>query len=281
MSRQVSELLRQLKGQPFWKMTGSGNDFVFVDARGASEPLLTSPEVIQAICHRGNGIGADGIVLILEDDAAAFAIRYFNADGSLASLCGNATLCATRLGTVIGAADPSGFLIATDAGVVQARLAGDLPEIDLQPVTDVQPAFQSALEPGENRIGFATAGVPHLTVLVDDVESVAVRSRGSDLRHHKALSAGANANFVSGGPASWHIRTFERGVEDETLACGTGAVASAVLLRTWGLETGDVLLQTRSGRPLLVRLIPDGAQWLVSLRGEGRIVFSGQFSELA
>ena len=130
-------------------------------------------------------------------------------------------------------------------------------------------------------MGFALAGVPHLTILVDDLDRVDVVGRGRPLRHHPSLTAGANVNFVAREGEGWAIRTYERGVEGETLACGTGAVASAVLLRAWGEATGDVALRTRSDRVLTVRLARDGAgRWLPSLRGEGRIVFEGRLEEL-
>ena len=270
-----------LEGLPFWKMSGSGNDFVFFDARRGVPPGLDQPLAIQTICARGTGVGADGIVLLEPARDAAFGIRYFNSDGSLASLCGNASLCSTRLAVELGIASQAGFDFDTGAGRLSARLRDGLPEIDLQPVTEVRPDAGIPPGPGEHRIGFARAGVPHLTILVDDLETVEVVGRGRPLRHHPSLPDGANVNFVARDGDAWAIRTYERGVEGETLACGTGAVASAVLLTVWGEATGDVALRTRSGRVLTVRLRRDGAgKWLPSLRGEGRIVFQGALDEL-
>lgn len=277
----MSTDLTWLNGREFWKLTGSGNDFVFFDARDGHGQDLEQPEVIQAICHRSNGIGADGIVLLKSGQGDAdVTIRYYNSDGSIASLCGNATLCATRLATELAAAAAEGFGIATDAGLVRARLLGSDPQIDLQPVAGIQPEFPTALEPGERRIGFAEAGVPHLVVLVDDIERVPLMERGRALRNLRQLSAGANVNFVSGAPGRWLMRTYERGVEGETLACGTGAVASGVLLRIWGLEPGDIRVTTRSGRDVMVSLRVENDRWLPSLQGEGRIVFSGRLGAL-
>ena len=245
----MSTDLTWLTGREFWKLTGSGNDFVFFDARDGRGVDLEQPEVIQAICHRSNGIGADGIVLLKPGQGdAAVTIRYHNSDGSIASLCGNATLCATRLVTELAAAPGEGFGIATDAGLVKARLVGADPQIDLQPVIGVQADFPTVLEAGERRIGFAEAGVPHLVVLVDDIERVPLVERGRSLRNLRQLAAGANVNFVSGAPGRWLMRTYERGVEEETLACGTGAVASAALLASWGLTEGSTVIRTRSGR---------------------------------
>lgn len=263
-------------------MTGSGNDFVFFDARTDPSDLLERPEVIQAICHRSNGIGADGIVLLKAGvSGTAVSMRYYNSDGSLASLCGNATLCTTRLATELGAAPGDGFAIATDAGVVNARVRNGDPEIDLQPIQGLEPAFKTGLETTERQIGFAEAGVPHLVVLVEDADSVPLDARGSKLRRHPSLEAGANVNFVSGQQGHWRMRTFERGVEGETLACGTGAVASAALLRVWGLDGDEIRLETSSGRDLVVRLKEDAGNLVPSLAGEGRIVFSGVIGDLA
>jgi diaminopimelate epimerase len=202
-------------------------------------------------------------------------MRYFNRDGSLASLCGNAALCVTRLAAELGAAAATGMSFESDAGVIRARLRAGAPEIDLQPVAMVAENFGVGLLAGENRIGFALAGVPHLVVLCEDVELADVGSRGRQLRHHSSLADGANVNFVSARDSGWSMRTFERGVEGETLACGTGAVAAAILLSCWGLDGPEVRIHTRSRRVLTVRLVRGESEWQPSLSGEGRIVFRG------
>ena len=140
---------------------------------------------------------------------------------------------------------------------------------------------EAPLRRGERRIGFALAGVPHLVLLVDDVETVDVVGRGRPLRQLPTLADGANVNFVSRGSRAneWRMRTYERGVEGETLACGTGAVASAILLSEWGEATSPVSLTTRSGRTLTVRIRVDGDRRYPSLSGEARIVFAGSLGE--
>ena len=268
-------------GRPFYKLTGSGNDFVFVDVRSAPPGKLADVETIRAVCARGSGVGADGIVFLSVGESSPVAIRYLNSDGSVAALCGNATLCAARLARELQIVAGNGdFTIGTDSGDVTARFREGRPEIDLQPVTDVQDCFAASLEAGEARIGFALVGVPHLVVLVPDVDRVAVVERGRALRHHSKLTHGANVNFVSRSSGSWRIRTYERGVEAETLACGTGAVAAALLLTAWG-EAGEIVeLETKSGRSLRVRHRADGRQRVASLSGEARIVFVGGLGEL-
>jgi diaminopimelate epimerase len=269
-------------GREFFKMSGSGNDFVFVDARKVPPGLLASPEVIDAICRRGTGIGADGIVFLEASERATIRLTYLNADGSRADLCGNATLCTARLTRELGIVHGDERLtIETDAGVLEARFKDDRPEIDLQPIVDVRPDAGIGLEKGERRMGFALAGVPHLVVMVDDLEATDVVGRGRPLRRHPSLKAGANVNFVKPvGDGTFSYRTYERGVEAETLACGTGAVATAILLTDWGLANGPVRIRTRSGRELGVRIAGSGSSRIPSLSGEARLVYRAQIGEL-
>jgi diaminopimelate epimerase len=269
------------RGRPFFKMSGSGNDFVVVDARFEPPGRLAEPAVIQSVCARGTGVGADGIVFLEKDEVAAVRLTYLNADGSRAELCGNATLCTTRLAVELGAAPPSGFQIATDSGTVDARLVDGVAEIDLQPVTRVDPDY-SGIVPAdaEQRIGYVEVGVPHLVIVTTDVETVDVVGRGRPLRRHQSLPRGANVNFLSpAGDDTWRMRTYERGVEAETLACGSGAVGSAILLSEWGLASGPVEVATSSGRRLRVRLRRESSAWLPSLSGEARIVYEGRLAE--
>lgn len=269
-------------GREFYKLSGSGNDFVFVDTRTEPAGSLAHPDVIGAICSRGNGIGADGVVFLETSERATIRLVYINADGTRADLCGNATLCTARMARELGLAGPGGdFSIETDVGVLPARFNGDTPEIDLNPVTEAREDAGIALIPGERRMGFAMAGVPHLTVLVEDLEAVDVVGRGRPLRRHPSLRAGANVNFVKAeGPGLWAYRTYERGVEAETLACGTGAVATAWLLTSWGLAKGPVRLRTRSGREVGVRFNGSGTGAKASLSGEAKIVFRGELGEI-
>jgi diaminopimelate epimerase len=287
-----SGLLDRLRGLAFVKMTGSGNDFVFFDGRTTPIDLVTQPEAIAAICNRYNGIGADGLV-VLEPlyEEADVRVHYYNSDGTAADLCGNATLCSTTISAQWELASPSGMRLSTGAGLINSRLDG-LPAISLQPVTTITPDMPIALAAAHgSRVGFAVAGIPHLVILCEDADAVDVVGAGPALRRHEATGpAGANVNWVSPRPdGSWRYRTFERGVEGETLACGTGAVATAVLLRTWGIS-GNALtttIRTSSGRDVEVDLEPlnqqnDGppAGFRPTLRGEGRVVFQGEIAAL-
>jgi diaminopimelate epimerase len=271
-------------GRTFYKMSGSGNDFVMVDATREPADQLVEPATVQAICARATGIGADGIVLLQPSRVADFRMTYLNSDGSPADLCGNASLCSTRLASELGILDTASgreFRMETDAGVLGVRLLTDSPEVDLQPVTDIRTELPFRLESGERWIGYALAGVPHLVVRVDDVSTVDVVGRGRPLRHEASLPNGANVNFVSpDASGGWRMRTFERGVEGETLACGTGSVATAILLAEAGEAADRVSLTTRSGRLLNVRLQRSADGWHPSLSGEARIVFQGRLGEL-
>ena len=267
-------------GRRFHKMCGSGNDFVFFDVRDEPAGELASAAAIRALCARGVGVGADGVVFLERSPVATVRMIYHNSDGSRASLCGNAALCATRLAVELGAADPDGFLLETDAGVLAARTRDGRPEIDLQPVREVTAEAGAIVRTrGERRIGFARAGVPHLVVRVDDVDDVPLVERGRALRHDPSLVDGANVNFVAPTDGGWRMRTYERGVEGETLACGTGAVACAAVLARWGESGAETVLVTSSGQPLRVRAPEDPSQG-PSLAGEGRLVYVGVLGEL-
>ncbi len=283
----ADDLVRpHLAGIPIHKMTGSGNDFVMVDGRYAT-PEQWSPEDIRAVCARGTGVGADGLVF-LGPGSAPDAVRmiYFNADGSRAAMCGNAALCSTWLAARLGLANPHGMALETDAGTYQSRCAppdpagGDRAELHLAPVHVPAAVPGLATLPPERRAVLGTVGVPHLVVLVDDVSRVDLAERGRALRFDPALGPeGANVNFVSPGPnpSEWHMRTYERGVEAETLACGTGAVAAACALSDWALAQPPVTVLTRSGRRLDIRArkAADGTYDDVWLAGEARLVLRG------
>ena len=266
-------------------MTGSGNDFVMIDGRNSS-PEEWAVADIQAVCARGTGIGADGVVFV-GAGATPEAVRviYFNSDGTRAT-CGNAALCSTRLAAHLGLANPLAMRLETDTGIYESRCQREDGRAELRfgSVDAPRALPDSILAAGERRAAFTVVGVPHLIVLVDDVDSINVTHRGRLLRHDPALGPqGANINFVSAGatPSEWRLRTYERGVEGETLACGTGAAAAACVLDHWNLGALPLTIRTRSGRALDVRGQRVAGEaggkgyddvWLV---GEARLVFRG------
>jgi diaminopimelate epimerase len=259
-------------------MTGSGNDFVMVDGR-VSSPAEWSPQDIQGVCARGTGIGADGLVFVGPGSAPGTArMIYYNSDGSHAAMCGNAALCSTTLAVYLSLGPGDGLTLETDAGVYRSRVGGaGCAELNLAPVEAPRAVAGLRLAAGERQAALGIVGVPHLVVVVDDLEAVDLKGRGRALRGDPALGpAGANVNFIARNGPGWAMRTYERGVEGETLACGTGAVAAGCALAEWGLGELPIHIHTRSGRRLTVRARKNGGRyedvWLV---GEGRMVFRG------
>lgn len=266
----------------FYKMTGSGNDFVMLDGR--EHQLSDWPaERIASVCARQTGVGADGLVILAAEGPDRVRMSYFNADGSFAAMCGNAALCSTRLAARLGLASGTGMTLLTPAGEVKSCCTGSgtEAEINLPPVAPLV-RMEGVCQAGEHQAWLGLVGVPHLIVLVDDVDRLDIMTRGRQLRFHPALGPeGANANFISpptGPGRPWLIRTYERGVEGETLACGTGTVAAALLLVQVGRTQLPLTFASRSGSELSVRATPttDGGFDDVWLRGEGRLVFTGE-----
>ena len=273
------------QGTVFYKVTGSGNDFVMFDGRYVRTEELTT-EAIVAICDRRLGIGADGVAVLepTDQDGVHFAFRFWNSDGSPGPMCGNGALCATRLAGVLELARPGEEVrFATPAGIHRGRVVDDESEIWLPdcPAPKAVPAVKTVA--GEEAPMVARPSVPHLVLRVKDVERVPLETRGPSLRRDPALGEeGANVNWVAPkGDGTWKYRTFERGVEAETLACGTGAVACALVLASEKLLQPPVKLWTRSGLPLVVswETSPSGATSL-RLRGEGRVIYRGILGQL-
>lgn len=268
-----------------YKMSGSGNDFVFLDGREARLGDW-SPSRIVAVCDRRTGVGADGVVLLDPEAPDVVRMHFYNSDGSRAAMCGNAALCSTRLSRHLGLlGERAELTLKTDAGDVRARIIGSTDRAEVRMPSFPLPVDVPEIrrQAGEHWVRFTTVGVPHLVVMVDDIEAVDVQRRGRELRYHPALGVnGANVNFVA-PPASptepWPIRTYERGVEGETLACGTGTVAAAIAIVP---EDGGRLparFLSRGGFPLTVRatLAGDEAQD-VWLEGQGRLVFTAHLA---
>jgi diaminopimelate epimerase len=261
----------------FTKMNGAGNDFVLLDNR-AGDLSLTSAQIAQ-LCDRHRGVGADG-VLVLERPAngADFRMRYYNADGGEAEMCGNGARCFARFAD--RTAGPRAKLtFETPAGVIAAQLEGELVRLTMSEPRDLELDFDLELPNDKQvRASFVDSGVPHVVVAVPEVEKVDVRSLGAALRHHEKFSPrGANANFSEKrGPRRIAIRTYERGVEDETLACGTGVVASALVFAARENIDGPIEVDVRGGETLQVDFKREGKDFRdVTLTGPADFVFDG------
>lgn len=252
----------------FEKYHGAGNDFILIDDR-ENRFDTENLELVKLMCHRRFGIGSDGLMLIRTHDDTDFEMIFFNPDGSR-SLCGNGSRCAVDFARKLGMASVEGKFLTTD-GVHQYRFTGDRVGISM---SDVPPA--------KEMLGgvFFDTGSPHLVIFVEDVQIVDVFTRGRELRHREefARMGGANVNFVSKRPdGGYDMRTYERGVEAETLSCGTGATAAALAVSTKYGVKDSVELSAPGGR-LQVEFgkSPDGFSgiWLL---GPTKYVFSGVF----
>jgi diaminopimelate epimerase len=232
----------------FWKMNGTGNDFIVADNREGTVAEDRLSEFAARFCPRRTAVGADGVLLVepAPEEGLDFRMRYLNADGSEAEMCGNGARCIARFAHAIGAAGEE-MRLATGAGPVGATVTEDGAIIDMPSPT--RPEERSIAVSGRRLdLWFLSTGVPHAVIPVKDVNAVDVVGRGRAIRYDKAfLPAGTNANFMSRLGSGIIIRTYERGVEDETLACGTGASASAlVAAKLWNL-TSPVTVEVQGG----------------------------------
>ncbi|MFW5489542.1 MAG: diaminopimelate epimerase [Desulfovibrio sp.] len=262
----------------FFKMQGSGNDFVVIDNRTAKVAVDDMADWAKSLCRRAFGIAADGLFFLEEAperDDVDFRWHFYNADGSRAEMCGNGSRCAARLAYELGMA-PVEHSIGTDAGVVRAKVLPELGQVKVQLTDpfDERLNIEVGLSDDLNICHFVNSGVPHAVVFTDDVEEVDISAMGSKLRFHEEFApAGTNANFAQVvDKEHMLLRTYERGVEDETYACGTGACASVFLAHRLGL-TGPVVEVTTSGGEKLVVDVTDGKLFL---QGGAEITFQGE-----
>ncbi len=259
-------------------MNGAGNDFVLVDNR-AGAVRLTSEQVVR-LCHRQRGIGADGLFLLVPNRTgrADWSWEFYNSDGSVADMCGNGARCFARfVQRLTGAAGEVTF--ETGAGVIRATFAGERVTVNLTPPHGMR--LNERVEVGGEQVTVhaVNTGVPHAVVLVEDADQAMVQEQGRAIRRHAHFAPkGTNVNFVQVlGPGHIRVRTYERGVEGETLACGTGVTASAlVMARLHGLGS-PVKVQVQGGDALEV-MFGQTADGFVDVRltGPAEFVFEGR-----
>lgn len=272
-----------MKTIPFFKMSGSGNDFIIIDNRDTLVPETQLTALIKGACRRKLSVGADGLILIEPSASVDFKWRFFNADGSVAEMCGNGARCAARFAFLHGIADRQ-MAFETLAGIIHADVGDETVSIRMTDPVDFKAEFDLDLDGERLRVGSVNTGVPHVVVMVADAQKTDVVSMGRGIRYHQQFApAGTNANFVSiDSSKRISIRTYERGVEDETLACGTGNVAAALILsQTQGL-TSPVRLATRSGSTLTVHFSRQADRFQnVFLEGDARVIYSAELWEEA
>ena len=262
----------------FYKMNGAGNDFVVVDNRDLS--LSLSREDIAALCDRHRGIGADGLLAVEPaEHGADFRFRYYNADGGEAEMCGNGARCFGRFTAHLGDEPAGRVTFETIAGTLAADMVGDQVRIAMSTPRDTRPDTGVRIAGLDAEIHFLNTGVPHAVAFTDDLEAVDVRRCGAEIRHHAAFApAGTNANFATViEPGHIAIRTYERGVEDETLACGTGMVACALMHHLLHGGEPPVRVDVRGGDTLEIGFTrtADGGFSDVTLSGPADFVFEG------
>ncbi|MBF0550608.1 MAG: diaminopimelate epimerase [Deltaproteobacteria bacterium] len=264
----------------FYKMSGSGNDFILIDNRSGIIGNDIAPALAQAVCRRGVSVGADGLILVENSTRADFKWDFLNSDGSRAEMCGNGGRCAARFAILKGLAG-SKLTFETLAGLIQAEVNGGLVTLTLPPPGAARLDFPVSTAEGMLTVSFINTGVPHAIILVSDINAAKVKETGREIRFHQDFApAGTNVNFVSVlDPHHIRVRTYERGVEDETLACGTGSTASALITGLKGLVKSPVAVTTTGGEILTVHFTIDGSTVTdLKLTGSARVDYEGKFT---
>lgn len=263
---------------PFTKMSGSGNDFIVIDNRQGIVPEGNLTQFARRICRRRMSAGADGLILVEKSDKVDFKWNFFNSDGSAAEMCGNGARCVARFAYMNGIAGAQmGF--ETVAGTIRAQVLDERVRIRMTDPCD--PVMDAEIEVDGQMVAYSgiNTGVPHVVIRVEDIETADVVGLGRYIRRHPSFSpAGTNVNFMARlGDGAWAVRTYERGVEDETLACGTGIVASALALSMQEGTPAPITLKTRSGSLLKVYFTAVGERFSdVFLEGDARLIYQGE-----
>ncbi|MBV8226471.1 MAG: diaminopimelate epimerase [Verrucomicrobia bacterium] len=265
----------------FTKMNGAGNDFVLIDNRSGA--LKLTRDQIAFLCDRHRGIGADGVLLAEPATGAAdFRMRYYNNDGGEAEMCGNGARCFSRfLNSIAGPLSQISF--ETRAGIIRAEIEGEHVKLGMGRPRDL--LLNRTLDVGGVKLSthFVNTGVPHVVTFVDDTESTPVEVWGAEIRFHAAFRPnGTNANFVEElEPGKLAIRTYERGVEAETLACGTGVIAAALIYSALSNAPAPLRLRVRGGDWLEVGFRVNGQEFEdVTLKGPADFTFEGCISNI-
>ncbi len=265
---------------PFVKMSGTGNDFIIIDHR---KPLIAQEamaEFVALVCRRKFSAGADGLILIEDSEQADFKWLFFNADGSVAEMCGNGARCAARFAYLRGIA-PARMRFETLAGIIEASVSDINVSVKMTDPVDLKMHREVMVDDEPVTLHSVDTGVPHAVIFVDDIMQLDVCDWGSRIRHHELfMPAGTNVNFVQEQDGAFKVRTYERGVEDETLACGTGAAASALIACLLDQVASPVEIITSGGDRLTILFdVKDGGTAdNVFLKGPAHVVYKGELN---
>jgi len=266
----------------FTKAVATGNDFIIVESRalragGAQEAKTYLSGLARKVCDRKRGVGADGLLVIEPSEKADFRMRIFNPDGSEAEMCGNGSRCIALYAATKKIAKNE-MTIDTIAGALKAGVKGDIVKVMLPEPKDIKWNLCLDINKCPYKLNFVNTGVPHVIHFTKDLENIDVKNIGSHIRHHGEFAPeGANADFVKiDGKDTISIRTYERGVEDETLACGTGAVASAIIAAETEKMASPITVRTRGGEMLKVYFeMIEGNFKNAYLEGKASLVYRG------
>jgi diaminopimelate epimerase len=267
----------------FFKMSGSGNDFILMDDRENTLPVKDLRAFVRKVCERKVSVGADGLIVIKPSVQADFKWLFFNADGSEAEMCGNGGRCAARYAFIKGIAG-SRLSFETVAGIIDAEVRGEMVKLRLTDPKNLNVHQTIAVDGESILLNSVNTGVPHAVVISDDIDRIDVFSLGRAIRYHEAYKpAGTNANFIQIlDRQTIRVRTYERGVEGETLACGTGAVASALISAEKGMVESPVNVLVKSGEMLKIHFERKGKGFEnVYLEGSAKVVYQGSLWEEA
>ena len=270
---------------PFMKLSGAGNDFVIINNLSKIVDSTDSEfmNFVTKVCQRRMSVGADGVLLVEDAEDVDFRMRYFNADGGEVETCGNGARCISKFAYLNGiVSEQMRFL--TNAGIYEAEVVSDNVKVRMSDPTDIRINVPLRLEDGVHNVGFANSGVPHVVFFVDDLEATDVFDLGQQTRYHNDFKpAGTNANFIRiHSQELIEIRTYERGVENETLACGTGSIASAIVSATLGKVKSPVSVKTASGVVLKIHFdLENDEAKNAYLEGDARVIFAGELTSEA
>jgi len=270
-----------LNNSLFYKMSGSGNDFIIIDNRDQMIKAKGLPDFVKKICRRRISVGADGLILLEKSDKVDFKWRFFNSDGSQAEMCGNGARCAARFAFLHRIAGKN-MSFETAAGIISAQIQGDLVKIKLTDPTDYRADYQIKLANGLQNISSINTGVPHVVIFCENLEKIEVNKLGKEIRYHKIFQPeGTNINFICRlSDKTFAMRTYERGVEGETLACGTGAVACAIdMAKKFSLKA-PIQIITQSTSELIIYFNErKGSFKEIYLKGDARVIYKAKLGD--
>jgi len=273
-----------MKKIAFTKMVGAGNDFLVLEGSSGSKPGLSQLAV--AMCDRTDGIGADGLLILDKSRKADYKMRIINADGSEAEMCGNGARCLAAYIVANKKPKKKTFTLETLAGIVSAQAKGETAEVTLSDPKDYRPGISIPVNGRDMTVSYIDTGVPHTVIFVHDLKKIDVATIGASVRHHEAFKPrGTNVNFVEFlDQDTINCRTFERGVEDETRACGTGSVAAAIISylrinpQVKDTVNAQMNVQTKSGEVLSVSFDKTAGRYHhVKLKGSAKFIAKGEY----